>query len=63
MFPGDVEAYLANVEERREHDRRVNATTLAKRRQLETFIAKNRAKASTASQAQQQGQAARPPAS
>jgi ATP-binding cassette subfamily F protein 3 len=51
MYPGDVDAYLANLEERREHDRRVNATTLTKRRQLETFIAKNRAKASTASQA------------
>ncbi len=51
MYPGNVEAYLANVEERLEHDRRVNATTLTKRRQLETFIAKNRAKASTASQA------------
>jgi ATP-binding cassette subfamily F protein 3 len=51
MFPGDVDAYLANLAERREHDRRVNATTLTKRRQLETFIAKNRAKASTASQA------------
>ncbi len=51
MFPGDVDAYLANVAERREHDRRVNATTLSKRKQLETFIAKNRANASTASQA------------
>ena len=51
MFPGKVDAYLANVEERREHDRRVNAAMLAKRRQLETFIAKNRAQASTASQA------------
>lgn len=51
MFPGDVDAYLANLADRREHDRRVNATTLTKRRQLETFIAKNRAKASTASQA------------
>ena len=51
MYPGDVDSYLANVEERREHDRRVNATTLSKRRQLETFIAKNRAKASKASQA------------
>jgi ATP-binding cassette subfamily F protein 3 len=51
MYPGDVDAYLANLEERREHDRRVNATTMTKRRQLETFIAKNRAKASTASQA------------
>jgi ATP-binding cassette subfamily F protein 3 len=51
MFPGDVDVYLAHVAERREHDRRVNATTLVKRRQLERFIAKNRAKASTASQA------------
>jgi ATP-binding cassette subfamily F protein 3 len=51
MYPGDVDAYLANLAERREHDRRVNVTTLTKRRQLETFIAKNRAKASTASQA------------
>jgi ATP-binding cassette subfamily F protein 3 len=51
MYPGNVDAYLANLEERREHDRRVNATTLTKRRHLETFIAKNRARASTASQA------------
>jgi ATP-binding cassette subfamily F protein 3 len=51
MYPGNVDAYLANLQERREHERRVNATTLTKRRQLETFIAKNRAKASTASQA------------
>jgi ATP-binding cassette, subfamily F, member 3 len=51
MYPGNVEAYLANVEERLEHDRRVNATTLSKRRQLETFIAKNKARASTANQA------------
>jgi ATP-binding cassette subfamily F protein 3 len=51
MFPGDVDAYLENVAERREHDRRVNAATMSKRKQLETFIAKNRANASTASQA------------
>ena len=51
LFPGDVDAYLANLEERREHDLRVNAATLAKRKQLEVFIAKNRANASTASQA------------
>lgn len=51
MYPGNVDDYLNNLEERREHDRRVNATTMTKRRQLETFIAKNRAKASTASQA------------
>ena len=51
MFPGGVDAYLANVDERSEHDRRVNASTLTKRRQLEKFINKNRAKASMASQA------------
>jgi ATP-binding cassette subfamily F protein 3 len=51
MFPGDVDAYLEYVEQRREHDQRVNAATLSKRRQLETFIAKNRANANTASQA------------
>jgi len=51
MFPGDVDSYLENVAERREHDRRVNAATRAKRKQLETFIAKNRANANTASQA------------
>ncbi len=51
MFPGDVEQYLKHVVERREHDLRVNASMLAKRRQLETFIAKNRANANTASQA------------
>jgi ATP-binding cassette subfamily F protein 3 len=51
MYPGDVDAYLANVTERREHDLRVNATIAAKRKHLETFIDKNRARASTASQA------------
>ena len=55
MFPGDVDAYLASIDERREHDRRVNAATSAKRKQLETFIAKNRANASTASQARSKG--------
>ena len=51
MFPGDVDAYLESVDERREHDRRVNVATMTKRKQLETFIAKNRANAATASQA------------
>ena len=51
LYPGDVESYLQQVEERQEHDRRVNATTLTKRKQLETFINKNRANANTASQA------------
>jgi ATP-binding cassette subfamily F protein 3 len=51
MFPGDVDAYMVNVEDRSEHDRRLNAATMAKRKQLEQFIASNRANASTASQA------------
>ena len=52
MFPGDVDAYLENLDERREHDKRLNAATLmAKRKQLEQFIASNRANANTASQA------------
>lgn len=51
MFPGRIDAFLQNREERQEHDRRVNATVLTKQKQLERFIAKNRANASTASQA------------
>ena len=51
LYPGDVDAYLENLAERREHDLRVNAATLTKRKQLETFINKNRANANTASQA------------
>src|SRR6476646_278462 len=51
LFPGNVDTYLANVEERNEHARRVNAATLSKRKQLEEFVAKNRARASTATQA------------
>jgi ATP-binding cassette subfamily F protein 3 len=49
--PGDVEAFLARTEEDRDRVRRANANTMAKRRQLETFIAKNKAGANTASQA------------
>jgi ATP-binding cassette subfamily F protein 3 len=51
IFPGKIEAYLEYEKERRDHDERSNATTLAKRRQLEEFIAKNRARASTATRA------------
>ena len=50
-YPGDIDAYLTHLDERQKHDRRVNETTLAKRKQLESFIAKNRANANTASQA------------
>jgi len=55
MYPGKVDAFLENQRERREHDERVNAAVLAKRKQLETFIDKNRARASTASRAKSKG--------
>ena len=51
MFPGKIDAFLTFREERREHDQRVNATVIAKQKQLQRFIDKNRANAATASQA------------
>ena len=51
VFPGKIDAFLENQAERREHDRRVNATVRTKQKQLQKFIAKNRAGANTASQA------------
>ncbi len=51
MFSGKIDAFLTYREERREHDRRVNATVASKQKQLQRFIEKNRANASTASQA------------
>src|SRR3954470_4675318 len=56
-FPGRVDVYLAFERERREHDERSNATILAKRRHLEDFIARNRARASTAALAQSKAKA------
>ncbi len=56
-FPGKVEAYLANEKERRAHDERSNATILAKKRHLEDFIARNKARASTAALAQSKAKA------
>lgn len=47
-FPGKVDAYLVFQAEKRLHDERSNETVLAKMRHLEEFIAKNRARASTA---------------
>jgi ATP-binding cassette subfamily F protein 3 len=55
LFPGPVEPFLEYQRERREHDERVNSAIVAKRRQLETFIDKNRARASTASRARSKG--------
>lgn len=51
MYPGKIDAFLTYQKERREHDVRVNATIVAKQKQLQRFIDKNRANASTASQA------------
>jgi ATP-binding cassette subfamily F protein 3 len=51
MYSGKIESHLANQRERREHDERVNAGVLAKKKHLEEFIAKNRARAATATRA------------
>jgi ATP-binding cassette subfamily F protein 3 len=51
MYPGKIDAFLEYQHERIKHDERTNAAVLAKRRQLEEFIAKNKARASTATRA------------
>ena len=51
MYPGKIEPFLDYQEERREQAIRENASTITKQKQLERFIAKNRAGANTASQA------------
>ncbi len=51
LYPGKIEAFLEYQEQRRDHDLRVNATVMAKQKQLQKFIDKNRARASTASRA------------
>lgn len=51
-FPGKVDAYIDFVRERREHDERSNDAILVKRRHLEDFIARNKARAATAKLAQ-----------
>ncbi|MCU0709212.1 MAG: ABC-F family ATP-binding cassette domain-containing protein [Pirellula sp.] len=51
LFPGKVDAFLEYQKELNEHDQRVNATIAAKRKQLQEFIDKNRARASTATRA------------
>jgi ATP-binding cassette subfamily F protein 3 len=56
-FPGPVDAYLAFERGRREHDERSNAAVLTKRRHLEDFIARNKARASTAALAQSKAKA------
>ncbi|MCA8996095.1 MAG: ABC-F family ATP-binding cassette domain-containing protein [Planctomycetaceae bacterium] len=51
MYPGKVNAFLEYDEERKEHDERVNAAIIAKQKQLQQFIDKNKARATTASRA------------
>ena len=59
MFPGKIDAFLEYQKQQREHEARTNATILAKRRHLEEFIAKNKARASTAYASPIEKQAAR----
>src|SRR5436305_4694726 len=47
-FPGKVDAFLEFQREKRLHEERSNESILAKRRHLEEFIAKNKARAATA---------------
>ncbi len=51
LHPGRVDEFLVHQQERRLTAERTNAATLAKKRELEDFIARNRARASTASRA------------
>lgn len=48
VFPGKVDAFLEFQKEKREHDMRSNEAIMSKRRHLEEFIAKNKARAATA---------------
>ncbi|WP_254507997.1 ABC-F family ATP-binding cassette domain-containing protein [Anatilimnocola floriformis] len=51
LYPGKIDDFLAYQVEQREHEERTNAAVLTKRKQLEEFIAKNKARASTATRA------------
>jgi len=51
LYPGTIDAFLTYQEERLEHDRRANAAVQSKQQQLQRFIDKNKARASTATQA------------
>jgi len=51
IFPGRIDAFLEFQEEQRLHVERTNIAVVAKRKQLEDFIARNKARASTASRA------------
>ncbi len=50
-YPGPIDAFLEHQQEQRLFRERNNAAVLTKKKQLEDFIARNRARASTASRA------------
>jgi ATP-binding cassette, subfamily F, member 3 len=56
-YPGRVDAFLQFQAEKREHDVRSNAAVMVKKRHLEDFIARNKARASTAKLAQSKAKA------
>jgi len=51
LHPGPIDEYLVHRQERRLTAERTNAAVLTRKRELEDFIARNRARASTASRA------------
>jgi ATP-binding cassette subfamily F protein 3 len=51
LFPGKVDEFLEYQRDLQEHDERTNASIAAKRKQLQEFIDRNRARASTATRA------------
>lgn len=55
MYSGKIDQFLEYQSDRRQHDERVNASVQAKQKQLQRFIDKNRARASTATQAKSKG--------
>jgi ATP-binding cassette subfamily F protein 3 len=56
-FPGKIDAYLEFQREQRLKDERTNEAILTKRKHLEDFIARNRARAATAKLAQSKAKA------
>lgn len=51
LYPGKIEPYLQKLEEDKVRDERTNAAVIAKQKQLQRFIEKNKARATSASQA------------
>ena len=56
-FPGRIDAFLEFQKEKRVHEERSNEAIMAKRKQLEEFIARNKARAATAKLAQSKAKA------